>query len=111
MVAGLNLELSNYISLLEVGREREAITSMFFISRLSNQLMQHIILKLVRGIPAELASTGTVVGLSVNLACLLSISEGPALLNTYQYSQPGCGVVPHDAAPWAQGAQLSNGED
>ena len=54
-------------------REREAITFMFSISRLSNQLMQLITLKLMKGSPAELARAGTVVGLSVNLACLLSV--------------------------------------
>jgi len=80
MVARVNQELSNYISLLEDAREREAITSVFSISRLGNQLMQHNTpWKLVKGSPAELARAGTVVGLSVNLACLLSVLVQPYL--------------------------------
>ena len=80
MVARVNQELSNYISLLEDAREREAITSVFSISRLGNQLMQHNTpWKLVKGSPMELSRAGTVVGLSVNLACLLSVLVQPYL--------------------------------
>ena len=41
IVALVNRELVHYISLLEDAREREAITAVFNISRLGNQLMQH----------------------------------------------------------------------
>ena len=36
MVARVNQELRNYISLLEDAREREPITSVFSVSRLAN---------------------------------------------------------------------------
>jgi methionyl-tRNA synthetase len=41
MVALVNREVEHYISLLEDAREREAISTVFNISRLGNQLMQH----------------------------------------------------------------------
>ena len=41
MVALVNRELEHYITLLEDAREREAISAVFNISRLGNQLMQH----------------------------------------------------------------------
>jgi len=80
MVARVNQELTNYISLLEDAREREAITCVFNISRLGNQLMQHNTpWKLVKGSPSDKSRAGTVVGLSVNLACLLSVLVQPYL--------------------------------
>jgi methionyl-tRNA synthetase len=41
VVALVNREVEHYISLLEDAREREAISVVFNISRLGNQLMQH----------------------------------------------------------------------
>ena len=41
MVALVNREIGHYIELLEDAREREAISVVFNISRLGNQLMQH----------------------------------------------------------------------
>lgn len=41
IIALVNRELNHYITLLEDAREREAITAVFNISRLGNQLMQH----------------------------------------------------------------------
>ena len=41
MVALVNREVAYYIQLLEDAREREAISAVFSISRLGNQLMQH----------------------------------------------------------------------
>ena len=80
MVARVNQELTNYTSLLEDAREREAITCVFNISRLGNQLMQHNTpWKLVKGSPSDKSRAGTVVGLSVNLACLLSVLVQPYL--------------------------------
>jgi len=80
MVARVNQELTNYINLLEDAREREAITCVFNISRLGNQLMQHNTpWKLVKGSPSDKSRAGTVVGLSVNLACLLSVLVQPYL--------------------------------
>jgi len=78
LVARVNQELANYISQLEEAREREAITSVFNISRLGNQLMQHNTpWKLVKGSEEDKTRAGTVVGLSVNLACLLSVLIQP----------------------------------
>ena len=82
MVARVNQELTNYINLLEDAREREAITCVFNISRLGNQLMQHNTpWKLVKGSSSDQSRAGTVVGLSVNLACLLSVLVQPYLPN------------------------------
>jgi len=78
LVARVNQELSNYITQLEDAREREAITTVFNISRLGNQLMQHNTpWKLVKGSAEDRARAGTVVGLSVNLACLLCVLIQP----------------------------------
>ena len=41
VVALVNREVEHYILLLEDAREREAISAVFNISRLGNQLMQH----------------------------------------------------------------------
>ena len=41
LVALVNREIEHYIELLEDAREREAISVVFNISRLGNQLMQH----------------------------------------------------------------------
>jgi methionyl-tRNA synthetase len=41
VVALVNREVEHYINLLEDAREREAISVVFNISRLGNQLMQH----------------------------------------------------------------------
>ena len=78
LVARVNQELARYIGQLEDAREREAITTVFNISRLGNQLMQHNTpWKLVKGSAADKARAGTVVGLSVNLAALLCVLIQP----------------------------------
>jgi len=41
IVCLVNREVTHYIQLLEDAREREAISAVFSISRLGNQLMQH----------------------------------------------------------------------
>jgi len=78
LVARVNKELAEYTLQLEDSREREAISSLFNISRLGNQLMQHNTpWKLVKGGEKDKERAGTVVGLSVNIACLLSILIQP----------------------------------
>lgn len=78
LVALVNREVEHYIELLEEAREREAISAVFNISRLGNQLMQHNTpWKLVKGGDKEKARAGTVVGVSVNLAALLSVLIQP----------------------------------
>ena len=82
MVARINQELVDYISLLEEAREREAISVVFNISRLGNQIMQHNTpWKLVKGSEADKVRAGSVVGLCVNLSCLLSVLIQPYLPN------------------------------
>jgi len=81
-VALVNREVEHYSILLEDAREREAISAVFNISRLGNQLMQHNTpWKLVKGSESDKARAGTVVGLSVNLACLLSVLIQPYMPN------------------------------
>jgi len=78
IVALVNRELEHYTLLLEDAREREAISAVFNISRLGNQLMQHNTpWKLVKGDAKNKERAGTVVGVSVNLACLLSVLIQP----------------------------------
>jgi len=82
VVARVNQELTAYISHLEDAREREAITAVFNVSRLGNQLMQHNTpWKLVKGCSEDKARAGTVVGLSVNMAALLSVLIQPYMPN------------------------------
>merc|ERR1712083_671461 len=82
LVARVNQELTAYISHLEDAREREAITAVFNVSRLGNQLMQHNTpWKLVKGSVEDKARAGTVVGLSVNMAALLSVLIQPYMPN------------------------------
>ena len=82
LVARVNPELTAYISHLEDAREREAITAVFNVSRLGNQLMQHNTpWKLVKGSSEDKARAGTVVGLSVNMAALLSVLIQPYMPN------------------------------
>merc|ERR1719175_500326 len=74
----VNRELEQYITLMEDARERETIFTVFNISRLGNQLMQHNTpWKLVKGDEKDKARAGTVVGISVNLSCLLSVLIQP----------------------------------
>jgi len=74
----VNREIEHYTALLEDAREREAISTVFNISRLGNQLMQHNTpWKLVKGDAKDKSRAGTVVGISVNLACLLSVLIQP----------------------------------
>jgi len=78
MVCLVNREIEHYQLLLDDAREREAITTVFNISRLGNQLMQHNTpWKLVKGSDADKARAGTVVGISINMSCLLSILIEP----------------------------------
>jgi len=74
----VNRELEQYISLMEDARERETIFTVFNISRLGNQLMQHNTpWKLVKGSDEDKVRAGTVVALSLNISCLLSVLIQP----------------------------------
>jgi methionyl-tRNA synthetase len=93
MIALVNREVVHYINLLEDAREREAISAVFSISRLGNQLMQHNTpWKLVKGDDKDKVRAGTVVGISVNLACLLSVLIQPYMPNLSLELQTQLGV-------------------
>jgi len=101
MVARINQELVDYINLLEDAREREAITVVFNISRIGNQIMQHNTpWKLVKGSEDDKKRAGSVVGLSANIACLLSVLIQPYLpnlsktLQTQLAAPPSVNVIP-----------------
>merc|ERR1719382_2141225 len=80
MVARINQELVEYINLLEEAKERDAIRVVFNISRLGNQIMQrNTPWKLVKGGEADKQRAGVVVGLCVNISCLLSVLIQPYL--------------------------------
>ena len=102
MVARINQELVEYINLLEEARERDAIRVVFNISRLGNQMMQHNTpWKLVKAGEAEKARAGSVVGLCVNLSCLLSVLIQPYLpslsanLQAQLAAPPSVNSIPH----------------
>ena len=102
MVARINQELVEYINLLEEARERDAIRVVFNISRLGNQIMQHNTpWKLVKAGEAEKARAGSVVGLCVNLSCLLSVLIQPYLpslsanLQAQLAAPPSVNSIPH----------------
>ncbi|TRY62688.1 hypothetical protein TCAL_12964 [Tigriopus californicus] len=71
--------IKQYVEALEGAKERDAIVQLLSISRLGNQLMQaNKPWKLVKSESREdRARAGTVVSLSVNTACLLSILIEP----------------------------------
>jgi len=78
-VAQVNRHLERYIALLEDAKERDAVREMLAISRLGNQLMQsNKPWKLVKsGVESDHSRAGSVVGLCVNAACLLSVIMSP----------------------------------
>lgn len=71
-IAQVDHELKNYISCMEKTKFRDAIKHILNISRIGNQYIQsNKPWELVKGTPEEKAVSGTVIGLSVNVSCLL----------------------------------------
>merc|ERR1712018_1057582 len=83
ILAQINRCLKQYIELMEKCREREAISQIFNISRIGNQLMQaEKPWKLVKSKVAEdFARAYSVVSLCANIACLLAVLIQPFMPN------------------------------
>ncbi|XP_054707342.1 methionine--tRNA ligase, cytoplasmic-like [Uloborus diversus] len=72
LIAQVDKELKAYIACLEKTRMRDAIRSILNISRFGNQFIQaNKPWELVKGTVDQKAAAGTVLGLSVNICCLL----------------------------------------
>lgn len=83
LLARVNKEIADYISVIENGKFREGIRHILSISRLGNQLMQASQpWVLCKGNEEEQNRGKTVIGLSVNLTCLLSILLQPYMPQT-----------------------------
>ena len=83
LMVQINRCLKQYVDLLEKCREREAISQIFNISRIGNQLMQaEKPWKLVKSKVAEdFARAYSVVSLCANIACLLAVLIQPFMPN------------------------------
>lgn len=83
LIALVNRELSCYITALENGKLRDGIRHILSISRLGNQLMQASQpWVLCKGNDEEKRRGKTVISLSINLSCLLSILLSPYMPET-----------------------------
>lgn len=83
LIAQVNQELKSYISFMEKTRFRDAIKHILNISRIGNQYIQsNKPWELVKGSPAQKAISGTVIGLSVNVSCLLCSLIEPFMPDT-----------------------------
>ncbi|XP_013384289.1 methionine--tRNA ligase, cytoplasmic [Lingula anatina] len=78
LLALITRDLKAYVDCLEKIKLREGITHILNISRLGNQYMQaNKPWELVKGDAAQKSRAGTVVSLSANIACLLSVLLQP----------------------------------
>ncbi|XP_064643497.1 methionine--tRNA ligase, cytoplasmic-like isoform X2 [Lineus longissimus] len=78
LLAQINKELKKYVENLEGVRIREGIKNVLSISRLGNGYIQlHKPWVLVKGTPEEKVRAGTIIGLGVNISCLLSTLLSP----------------------------------
>ncbi|XP_051865336.1 methionine--tRNA ligase, cytoplasmic [Pristis pectinata] len=78
LLAQVTLELQQYIQSLERVRIRDALKCILNISRLGNQYIQiSEPWRRIRGSDADRKRAGTVTGVAVNLACLLSVLLQP----------------------------------
>ncbi|KAK7482471.1 hypothetical protein BaRGS_00026288, partial [Batillaria attramentaria] len=83
LLALINRELTLYITNMENGSLRDSIRNILSISRLGNQFMQaNKPWVLVKGSPAEKKRAGSVVSLSANVSCLLSVLLQPYMPQT-----------------------------
>ncbi|MBZ3882830.1 Methionine--tRNA ligase, cytoplasmic [Sciurus carolinensis] len=101
LLAHITLELRHYHQLLEKVRIRDALRSILTISRHGNQYIQvNEPWKRIKGTEADRQRAGTVTGLAVNIAALLSIMLQPfmptvsATIQTQlQLPLPACSVL------------------
>ncbi|XP_040852249.1 methionine--tRNA ligase, cytoplasmic-like isoform X2 [Ochotona curzoniae] len=102
LLAHITLELQHYHQLLEKARIRDALRSILTISRHGNQYIQvNEPWKLIKGGEADRQRAGTVTGMAVNIAALLSVMLQPymptvsATIQTQlQLSPAACSVLP-----------------
>ncbi|KAM5334315.1 methionine--tRNA ligase, cytoplasmic isoform 1-T1 [Glossophaga mutica] len=104
LLAHVTLELQHYHQLLEKVRIRDALRSILTISRHGNQYIQvNEPWKRIKGSEADRQRAGTVTGLAVNIAALLSIMLQPYMPTVsstiavqLQLPPPACSVLPTD---------------
>ncbi|XP_069042552.1 methionine--tRNA ligase, cytoplasmic isoform X2 [Lepisosteus oculatus] len=103
LLAVTSWELKQYIQLLERVRIREALRCILNISRHGNQYIQvNEPWKKIKGDEAERQRAGTVTGVAVNLACLLSVMLQPymptvsATIQAQLRAPAACNVLPGD---------------
>ncbi|XP_022279803.1 methionine--tRNA ligase, cytoplasmic isoform X2 [Canis lupus baileyi] len=101
LLAHVTLELQHYHQLLEKVRIREALRSILTISRHGNQYIQvNEPWKRIKGSEADRQRAGTVTGLAVNIAALLSVMLQPYMPTVsatiqaqLQVPPPACSIL------------------
>ncbi|KAM6215639.1 methionine--tRNA ligase, cytoplasmic [Rhynchocyon petersi] len=104
LLAHVTLELRHYHQLLEKVRIRDALRSILTISRHGNQYIQvNEPWKRIKGSEDDRQRAGTVTGLAVNIAALLSIMLQPYMPTVsatiqaqLQLPSPACNILPTD---------------
>ncbi|XP_017536286.3 methionine--tRNA ligase, cytoplasmic isoform X2 [Manis javanica] len=104
LLAHVTLELQHYHQLLEKVRIRDALRSILTISRHGNQYIQvNEPWKRIKGSEADRRRAGTVTGLAVNIAALLSTMLQPYMPTVsatiqaqLQLPAPACSILPTD---------------
>uniref|UniRef100_A0A8C3W7Z9 Methionine--tRNA ligase, cytoplasmic n=1 Tax=Catagonus wagneri TaxID=51154 RepID=A0A8C3W7Z9_9CETA len=104
LLAHITLELQHYHQLLEKVRIRDALRSILTISRHGNQYIQvNEPWKRIKGSEADRQRAGTVTGLAVNIAALLSVMLQPYMPTVsatiqaqLQLPPPACSILPTD---------------
>ncbi|KAL0268339.1 UNVERIFIED_CONTAM: hypothetical protein PYX00_010318 [Menopon gallinae] len=95
LIALVNRELTGYITALEKGKLRDGIRHILSIARLGNLLMQNSQpWVLFKGTPEEQKRGATVIGLSVNLSCFLSVLLYPYMPATSEIIQTQLNASP-----------------
>ncbi|XP_010991650.1 methionine--tRNA ligase, cytoplasmic isoform X1 [Camelus dromedarius] len=102
LLAHITLELQHYHQLLEKVRIRDALRSILTISRHGNQYIQvNEPWKRIKGSEADRQRAGTVTGLAVNIAALLSVMLQPYMPTVsttiqaqLQLPPPTCSILP-----------------
>lgn len=102
LLAHVTLELQHYHQLLEKARIRDALRSILTISRHGNQYIQvNEPWKRIKGDEADRQRAGTVTGMAVNVAALLSVMLQPymptvsaSIQAQLQLPPPACSVLP-----------------
>ncbi|XP_012632540.2 methionine--tRNA ligase, cytoplasmic isoform X1 [Microcebus murinus] len=101
LLAHVTLELRHYHQLLEKVRIRDALRSILTISRHGNQYIQvNEPWKRIKGNEADRQRAGTVTGLAVNIAALLSVMLQPymptvstTIQDQLQLPRPACSIL------------------